>query len=175
MREDTFDCTPPRKSNIRPTKGGGGKKGPATVEEYVIQSTCKRITTEPARKVCEHGKLEGKNCVSEVNVQPIIEPGKFREVTVPATRQCPEGFSADYAGKDCEKKEYANPQFVCPPSTTDLGDRCGTFSPPKIVCPHGFSLENDHQCVKTIFAAPIIEYTVTYTCTGKNCASGKEH
>lgn len=145
------------------------------MEEYVIQSTCKRITTEPARKICENGKLEGKHCVTESEVQAIIVPGKFREVLVPTLRQCPEGFTASDSGKECEATEYATPYFVCPPSTADLGDKCATFHPVKIVCPHGFSLENDRHCVKTIFAAPIIEYSVTYKCTGKNCASGKEH
>lgn len=174
IREETFDCTPPRKNNIRPTKGGT-KKGPATVEEFVLQSTCKRITSEPARKICDNGKLEGKHCIVEQEVQPLIVPGKYSEVLAPVMTQCPEGYSASMSGKECEQIEYAQPFFVCPPSTSDLGDKCATFQPPRVVCPHGFALENDHQCVKTLFAAPIIEYSVTYTCTGKNCASGKGH
>jgi len=190
QREETFDCTPSRKP-VEPSKDDGSKatsfrapsvskgKEPSrytipqaapVVEEYVIQETCRRIITEAARYICANGStLSGKVCLTDVEVAPIIRPGGYVDQAVPAARYCPDGY-AEASKNGCSAVETVLPELFCPSGTQDDGSRCATFVSPRTVCPEGFYLEGK-SCNKTIFAAPIVEYTVTYTCTGKDCAN----
>lgn len=192
-REETFDCTPAR-STAAPQKGaeiedkhlfGGfrheapskGKEGTRytihdaapTVEEYVISETCKRIITEPARRICAPGGiLDGKLCRIENKVEHIFKNGGFRDEFIPAIRRCPLGYAETGSKGECQATDETLPSLYCPGNTIDLGSRCAIYNHPRTVCPTGFTLEGK-ACLKTIFAAPIVEYTVTYSCTGKNC------
>lgn len=197
QREESFDCTPPRViADIEEPKkgqlaapqhirhGGLGNKGKESyvyrlpvaepvVQEYVIRKTCKRIITEAARPVCpKGGSFDGKLCLIDVMVPAIFKPGGFKELTALPARECPEGFEQTSKG-ECITTEDTLPNLFCPIGTIDLGDKCATYAAPKTVCPDGFFLEGK-VCVKTIFAAPLVEYTVTYACTGKDCG-GHHH
>lgn len=197
QREEVFDCTPARqnthsKEPEQHSKGekprindkfqrhqnGHGKndvtrytlqEAAPQVEEYIIQKICKRVTTEPARRICpEQGYLDGKVCRIEKQLDHIMKKGGFRDEFVPLLYKCPLGYAETNDRSICEAVEEVYPSMLCPANTVDQGQRCALFSMSRRDCPQGFSLEGK-ECRKTIFAAPIVEYTVTYTCTGKNC------
>lgn len=195
QREEIFDCTPARTlpnpgkeadqvlttgSHFRREGKGKGDtthytlpEAAPTVEEYVVQKTCKRVITEPARRICPNGGLlDGKLCRVENRVDHIFKKGGFRDEFIPILRQCPLGYTQIDKSGICEATEEALPAFYCPGNTIDLGQRCAIYNQPRTECPAGFTLEGK-VCVKTIFAAPIVEYTVTYSCTGKDC--GHQH
>lgn len=61
-----------------------GKKGPTVKKEFILKATCKRVTTESARTICEKGSgSKGKHCINEVQVEPIVIPAAFREIFAP--------------------------------------------------------------------------------------------
>jgi hypothetical protein len=188
-REETFDCTPerqpeaPQKNIVEESKASHvqrqihGKEilrytlpqAAPTVEEYVISEICKRVTTEPARHICgPNSILDGKVCRVETNVDYMVKTGGLVDEFAPIQQHCPQGFVQTEKPDVCKATTEMTPELRCPHHTVDLGSRCGIYSNTRTHCPQGFSLEGD-TCIKITFAAPIVEYTVTYECTGKNC------
>lgn len=192
LREEIFDCTPPNPNppskgqevqeidtfktmRREPVHSKGKERARYTVhepapvvDEFVISKTCKRITREPARRICAPGGiLDGKLCRIDSKVDYVFKKGGYRDEFIPIIRRCPLGFVEQTKGR-CQNTEEVIPTLYCPANSIDLGNRCAVFSRPRTVCPTGFSFEGK-ECTKTIFAAPIVEFSVTYKCTGKNC------
>lgn len=165
-----------------PSTGTGiAKNRPQFVEETLVSAKCKRITVEPAAKHCAVGRLDGKVCLVETPVDAIIVPGGFATETIAASAVCPPGYSAAEGllltpahcatgALECVRAETTPALYNCAFGSVDLGDRCGIFSAPRAICEDGFHLANG-VCTKTLTAEPILEYTVRYTCTGKDCAA----
>lgn len=140
----------------------------ATVD-YVVESTCKRMRVQPADKVCPNGALEGKMCQSEQVVAPVIVPGGIVEELAAPYTTCPAGYSADLTNPDlCTVEDEVTPTFYCPAGSVDEGERCAVRSPSRATCDAGFALEGD-VCAETEFVQPLVEFTVTYACVGKEC------
>lgn len=137
--------------------------------DYVVQATCKRIRTILAQKVCTTGVLVGKTCRVEVEVPPVlITQNSFENDIQEPEPKCPNGFSI--VSRDlCQLLQIRKVDFVCPEGTQDIGDRCASYAPPTITCPTGFALENDETCVQTLHQPPIVEFSVKFSCTGKDC------
>lgn len=137
--------------------------------DYVVDATCKRIRSIPAEKICPHGVLSGKMCKVKVEVAPTqITPIQFEYDTKPAEIQCPEGF--DLITSFCTRIETAKMNFFCPEGTADTGERCAMYTQPQMVCPPNYALEDRTTCVQTVEVPPVTEYTVTYSCQGKECS-----
>lgn len=138
--------------------------------DYVLEAVCKRIRTVLANKICPTGILTGKMCRVEVEVPPMyVTPFSVETDVQPSQPSCPSGFSV-LDRLTCVLTELKNVVYVCPEGTQDIGDRCVTYAPAVHTCPPEFSLENEQTCVQTVHAAPITEFSVTFSCVGKDCA-----
>lgn len=138
-------------------------------QDYVVQSTCSRVRVVAALKVCEEGVLDGKVCAIDEQVNSITTYGGVAEDNVPAIAECPPSYSPSNTDPlTCTAVDEVPATFFCVAGTTDLGDRCAQQSNPRKVCNEGFALEED-MCVQTQLSEPLVEFTVKYTCVGKNC------
>lgn len=142
--------------------------------DYVVQATCKRIRTIAAQKLCARGILNGKMCRVETEVPPeVVVPNAIGQDTRPPERRCPNGFGLA-SRTTCLLSQLQSLVYTCPPNTVDIGDRCATYMPPTPTCPPGYALENQTTCVQTLHAPPIVEFTVRFACTGKDCDQGQK-
>lgn len=145
---------------------------PKFIEETLVSAKCKRISVEPANKLCPDGRLDGKSCLLETAVDAIVVPGGFAiEVAAPSLI-CPAGFAPETlpcGTLTCVRVETAPVLFTCPCGTEDLGDRCAQPAEPRLICPEEYHLANG-LCSKTITVEPLTEFTVRYSCLGKECA-----
>lgn len=141
--------------------------------DYVLQATCKRIRTIAAEKICPQGVLNGKLCRIEVEVPPILVPPfvfsrGFDDGSIPPEPDCPQGYSL-LSRTECTLEELRGVAYVCPERASDVGDRCAMYARAVPTCPQEFVLENEATCVRTLHAPVIQEYSVTFSCTGKEC------
>lgn len=138
-------------------------------QDYVVASTCSRIRTEPAHHVCARGVLNGETCLVTEEVDSITLPGAISEEYTDAVTECPDHYSPlPNNSTQCVIVDDVALTFYCPAGTTDLGDRCLQSVAAQVVCNAGFVLEND-VCVQTQFAKPLAQFTVRYSCVGKEC------
>lgn len=160
-----------KKHHSTPVSFVGGKEVAPTDEQFVVQKTCKRVRTEGARKVCPKGaRLHGKECIAEEEVGFQEKNGGMREEVVRAKYVCPEGHypSASVGRFHCLIKEEVAVHGFCPDGSENVGDKCAKFRPLIFRCPSSYALD-DGMCVKTVIAPPIVEFSVTFKCTGKDC------
>lgn len=143
--------------------------GTTYFHDYVVQSTCSRSRLVAAQKVCKQGVLDGKVCAFDEQVSAISTYGGVVEDHMPALAECPPSYSPSATDStSCSAVDEVPVTFYCPAGSHDLGDRCAQQTTPRQVCNTGFALE-DNACVQTQLADPVVEFTVTYTCVGKNC------
>lgn len=141
----------------------------STYQDYVVQSTCSRIRRVAAHPVCDEGVLDGDICAIDEQVSSVEIPGAVKEESIAAVPQCPENYSPISQDDDlCAIVDDVPIIFYCPSGTVELDDRCLQSVSPNTVCHDGFALEGD-VCVQTQFTEPVVEFTVTYSCVGKNC------
>lgn len=165
-------------NNEPPRRRAVGLQPPVSKEfvpeliDYVVQATCKRIRTIPAQKLCSRGVLNGKMCRVEIEVPPVaIAPTSLEYDVRPPQIRCEDSRFQLLSRTMCLFSETRGLVFICPEGTQDIGDRCVSYSPPTMTCDAGFALESDSTCVQTQEAQPITEWSVTYSCVGKECAN----
>lgn len=115
LTEELYDCTPERRlpqkgknsnirllgsvleknssTNLQSYPSSGSKDNNIYIDDYVVKSTCKRVKTEPAKKICVHGVLNGKLCTIENEVLPVVQPGNIIEEIAKPIKSCPQGFT----------------------------------------------------------------------------------